>query len=34
MNIDLTKDRRAHERPSDDLDGTIPVKLTKDDLRS
>ena len=33
MNIDLTKDRRAQERPSDDLDGTIPVRLTREELR-
>src|SRR5580704_6595514 len=33
MNIDLTKDRRAQERPSDALDGNIPVKLTREELR-
>ena len=33
MNIDLAKDRRAQERPSDDLDGNIPVKLTREELR-
>ena len=32
MNIDLTRDRRAEERPSDDLDGNIPIKLTKEEL--
>ena len=32
MNIDLAKDRRA-QRPSDDFDGNIPVKLTKEELR-
>ena len=33
MNIDLAKDRRAQERPSDALDGNIPVKLTREELR-
>ena len=33
MNIDLTKDRAAHERPRDDYDGNIPIKLTKEELR-
>ncbi len=33
MNIDLAKDRRAQERPSDDLDGNIPIKLTREELR-
>jgi fatty acid desaturase len=33
MNIDLTRDRVAHERSSDDFAGNIPVKLTKDELR-
>ena len=33
MNIDLTKDRSAQERPSDTLDGHIPVKLTTEELR-
>jgi fatty acid desaturase len=33
MNIDLTKDRTAQERPSDAFDGAIPVKLSKEELR-
>src|ERR1700686_1891253 len=33
MNIDLTKDRRAQERPSDSLDGVIPINLTREELR-
>ncbi len=33
MNIDLTKDRAAQERPRDDYDGNIPIKLTKEELR-
>ena len=33
MNIDLAKDRPPQDRPSDDLDGTIPIKLTKEELR-
>jgi fatty acid desaturase len=33
MNIDLAKDRKALERPSDAFDGNIPVKLTKEELR-
>ena len=32
MNIDLIRDRKAEERPSDDLDGNIPIKLTKEEL--
>jgi fatty acid desaturase len=33
MNIDLSRDRQAQERPSDDYIGSIPVKLTKEELR-
>src|SRR5580692_12788791 len=33
MNIDLTRDRVAHERSSDDFAGNIPIKLTKEELR-
>ena len=33
MNIDLTRDRDAQARPSDDFAGNIPVKLTKEELR-
>ena len=33
MTIDLTKDRAAQERPSDDFAGNIPIKLSKDELR-
>ena len=34
MNIDPTKDRKAQERPSDDFDGNVPIKLTKEELRN
>jgi fatty acid desaturase len=33
MGIDLTGDRAAHERPSDDFAGNVPIKLTKEELR-
>ena len=33
MNIDLTRDRDAQARPSDDFAGNVPVKLTKEELR-
>jgi len=32
MSIDLTADRVALERPTDDFAGSIPIKLTKDEL--
>ncbi len=33
MPIDLANARPPQDRPSDDLDGTIPIKLTKEELR-
>ena len=33
MNIDLKRDRPAQEHPSDDFDGAIPIKLTRQELR-
>ena len=33
MNINLTRDRVAQARPSDDFAGNVPVKLTREELR-
>jgi fatty acid desaturase len=33
MNLDLEKDHKAQERPTDAFDGNIPVKLTREELR-